>query len=102
MVNLGQCDSLMAETWAVIYSLQMAWRFGCKKINFEMDSLLLTSIIKDQVQQEHFIPLLHKIINLLYREWEVTVNNVFCEANRCADYLANMGFKMNMAVHGLM
>lgn len=71
--NLGQCDSLMAETWATIHDLKMAWKTRCRKLNLEMDSLLLTRLIMEQSTQQRFVPFLHKIKQLLSREWEVSI-----------------------------
>lgn len=51
IANQGHYDSLMAETWAVVHDLEMAWKIGHKKINLEMDSLLLSRLIRDQSKQ---------------------------------------------------
>lgn len=84
-----------------MHGLEMAWQMEGRKINLEMDSVLLTDMIKDQISQHRFIPLLHKIMELLERDWVVTVQHVYREANRCAEHLANMGHNMSLGVHGL-
>lgn len=101
MTNLGQCDSLMVETWAIIHGLEMAQKTGFRKINLEMDSLLLTRLIKEQSTQQRFVPFLYKIKQLLSREQEVTVQHIFREANKSTDFLANMGHNMGLGVHDL-
>lgn len=44
--NLGHCNSLMVETSATVHGLEMAWITSHRKINLEMDSLLLTRLTK--------------------------------------------------------
>lgn len=65
MANISQYDSLMAEIWAAIFGLEMAWNGGFKKIILEVDSLVLTKMMKEQVQQRKFVPMLYHIAKLL-------------------------------------
>lgn len=91
----------MVEAWAVMHGLEMAWQTGGRKIILEVDSLLLTGMIKEQSSQQCLTPLLCKIKDLIARDWVVNVQHVYREVNICADYLANMGHNMILGVHGL-
>lgn len=67
----------------------------------EMDSLVLTNMINDQYHQKRFVLMLHKIDDLLSREWGVIIRHVYKEANCCANMLAILGANLNLGVHWL-
>lgn len=101
MANMGHCDSLMAETWAAIYGLELAWTTSYWKVILEMDSLVLANMINEQCHHGRFIPMLHKVEELLGQEREVVTRHVYKETNFCADKLANMGAVIELGVHWL-
>lgn len=75
--NMGHSDSLMAETWVAIYGLEMAWSAGHRRVILKMDSKVLAAMITSQRHQRRFFPMLHKIEELLNRDWEVIIRHVF-------------------------
>lgn len=91
----------MAETCAGVYGLELAWKTGHQKIIWELDSLLLVNMIKDQLTNQCFAPLLHRITDLLKREWEVSMQHVYREANKCAKLLVSLGHMKMLGVHEL-
>lgn len=48
MANISQCDSLTEEIWAALFGLEMVWNTGFRRIILEMDSLVLSKMIKEQ------------------------------------------------------
>lgn len=94
MANLGQCDSLTAETWVVI----LAWDKGHRRITLETDSLLLHNMIKGKTHLKCLTPMLQPIAEILSRDWVVEVKHCYREANFCADSLANRGASMELGV----
>ena len=36
--NLGMCTPLVAEHWAMLHGLELAWDKGCRNLQIEVDS----------------------------------------------------------------
>lgn len=101
MANLGQCDSLTTETWAIILGLELAWDKGHRRIILETNSLILHNMIKENIQRKRVVPMLHHITEILSRDWVMKIKHCYREANCCSDRLANMGASMELGIHWL-
>ncbi|KAI9108095.1 hypothetical protein K1719_020968 [Acacia pycnantha] len=45
--------------------------------------------------------LVRKVCRILDWEWQVTMNHVFREGNRCADFLASYALSLDVGYHSL-
>ncbi|CAN1851753.1 Putative ribonuclease H protein At1g65750 [Linum perenne] len=90
--NLGICSIMRAELRAAEIGLHYAWSLGIKKVILQMDSLAAVNAIMgtpaDDMRHSHT---LGEISRLRQRDWQVSVQHVFREANRVADLLAHLG-----------
>ena len=99
VANLGICPITVAEIWAVYYSLYLAWQKGFRRILLESDSSSALSLIqKDSIDRHPFASIVKHVRDLLSRDWEVHILHIFCEGNRAADFLANIGHIAQLGV----
>jgi ribonuclease HI len=89
---LGCCSAYIAGLWGVYDGLCLARQIGATKVRVHVDSSVVVqtlnntnggSVVRWRLVQE--------IRRLLALEWEIKVCHSYCEANMCADALANMG-----------
>ncbi|CAN1820333.1 Putative ribonuclease H protein At1g65750, partial [Linum perenne] len=64
-----------AEIWGVIEGMELAWSCGIKQLRVQSDSA--TAELKS-------------------RQWNVTIEHIYREANFAADYLANSGHELDL------
>lgn len=91
--NLGFCNSVWAEMWALRLGIELARSLSLDKVCFELDSKAVVNMVHLRGSHNKFLqPLVQEILDLLDApDWIVSVAHVFREANRCADHLANEG-----------
>lgn len=89
--NLGPCNSIRAELWALRLAIKLARNLSLSPMQFELDSQVVVHMIRMGNSHNKFLqPLLLEVIELLNKsDWRTSVTHVFREANRCADFLAN-------------
>ncbi|CAN1761177.1 Putative ribonuclease H protein At1g65750, partial [Linum perenne] len=73
--KLGICSIVRAEIWVVVEGMVLAWNCGIRKLSVQSDSA---------------------IAELMSRQWEVTIEHIYREANFAADYLANSGHDLDI------
>lgn len=87
-VFLGISSNIVAELWAILKGLQLAWDRGYKQVILESDSKAGLSLIADaEVVSTHF-NLVKQIRDMMHRNWECELKHIWREANNCADWLA--------------
>ena len=85
--------------WGAIYSLDLAWRDGHRKVVLEIDSIATISLISVGSENKHpYAMVITRVHDLLCRDWQVRILHVYREANRVADCLANLGHTMNFGI----
>lgn len=91
--NLGSCNSTWAEMWALLLGIKAARDLQLSPVLFEMDSQVVVNCVHLKYSGNAFLqPLLQEICHLLsLDDWSASVHHVFREANRSADFLANLG-----------
>lgn len=91
--NLGLCNSVWAELWALRLGIKLARSLAIPSSVFELDSKVVVNMVRMRGAHNKFLqPFLHEVLELLDDpSWRTYVIHVFREANRCADYLANEG-----------
>ncbi|CAN1824009.1 Putative ribonuclease H protein At1g65750 [Linum perenne] len=90
--NLGTCSIMRVELRAAEIGLHYAWSLGINKVILQLDSLAAVNAIMgapaDDMRHSHT---LGEISRLRQRDWQISVQHVFREANRVADLLAHLG-----------
>ena len=71
----------------------LAWTMGFKYIQLELDSkVVLTWLTNHNTSYlTNMMPLICNCRSLLDQDWEVWVQHIYCEANKCANALAKRG-----------
>ncbi|GAU51253.1 hypothetical protein TSUD_412460, partial [Trifolium subterraneum] len=89
---LGNTSAYMAEVWGLYEGLSMARNLGIERLEVQVDSeVLVMATKKDGTGCTMSWNIMRRIRALLDLNWEVRIKHIFCEGNRCADVLANMG-----------
>ena len=91
--NLNWCSSMKAELLALLKGLRLAWEGRFSRLEVNMDSQVVVNLIQGPCminQAFHFV--IKECQDLLFnRPWEASFKHCYREANRVADYLANLG-----------
>lgn len=91
--NLGACTSVWAEAWSLYLGMKLARTLGFSTVVFEMDSQTIVNCVNLRRFVNAFLsPIFQEIWHLLSSpDWDVRVVHIFQEANRVADFSANLG-----------
>ncbi|WCJ23870.1 Polynucleotidyl transferase ribonuclease H-like superfamily protein [Euphorbia peplus] len=99
-INLGVCNSVLAEIWGLYLGLEIARKKGFDKVIIAMDSQIVVRMINDDTFSQHcFAWLLRKCQELIRGVWEVRIVHVYREGNRAADWLANFAGLLSLGHH---
>ncbi|CAN1816372.1 Putative ribonuclease H protein At1g65750 [Linum perenne] len=89
-MNLGCCTITRAEIRGAISGLELAWAYGFRHVELQLDSQAAIAILLSPED-----PLHQYMAEVLYfrelcgREWRVRTRHVHREANKAADFLAS-------------
>ena len=98
--KLGRCSSMKAEIRAVLQGLKLAKRLGVRKLWLQLDSIVVTGMLKGTMdwRPEH-TSLLQQCKTLITdSDWEVHISHCYREANKVTDRLANMGIGIETGI----
>ena len=89
--NCGVCSSTKAELLGVLRGLCVAWNGGHHQVVVSVDSEIVVNLLGgDPPTNSPYIHIIRKCQALLKeREWKVTLEHSYREANKAADWLAN-------------
>ncbi|CAN1809758.1 Putative ribonuclease H protein At1g65750 [Linum perenne] len=99
-MNLGQCSITRAEIRGALAGLDLAWEYGFRRVELQIDSQVAITLLTSQAEPEHqqAAEVLH-FRNLYKRDWRVNIRHVFREANKPADFLASQGYDFPFGMH---
>ncbi|CAN1775820.1 Putative ribonuclease H protein At1g65750 [Linum perenne] len=99
-LNLGQCSITRAEIRGAIAGLEMAWNFGFRIVELQIDSQAVVSLLTAPgvPEHQHASEVLH-FQNLCKRDWRVNIRHIYREANKAADFLASQGYDFPFGIH---
>ncbi|CAI0429676.1 unnamed protein product, partial [Linum tenue] len=80
--------------------LQLAWDTGFRRVCVQIDSHCAVQLLQSTDSSDHhYMATISRFHELLKRDWEVSVNHVYREGNRCADFLADQGHNFSFGFH---
>ncbi|CAN1820331.1 Putative ribonuclease H protein At1g65750, partial [Linum perenne] len=86
-----------AEIWGVIEGMELAWSCGIKQLRVQSDSATAVTLLSNPQQCSHqHSNLIRWFQELKSRQWNVTIEHIYREANFAADYLANSGHELDL------
>lgn len=95
--NLGECAVLVAELWAILYGVCLAWARGFRSISIESDSLLAITLLNKGCPICHPChALVNQIKHTIGRAHDIRFSHVLREANQAADILAKTGLSLDV------
>ncbi|CAN1761176.1 Putative ribonuclease H protein At1g65750, partial [Linum perenne] len=95
--KLGICSIVRAEIWVVVEGMVLAWNCGIRKLSVQSDSAIAVKLLSGLHQAPHqHSNLIRNFQELMSRQWEVTIEHIYREANFAADYLANSGHDLDI------
>ena len=80
----------------ILSGLEMAWAAGVKKLIVESDCQAAPNNIVEASMEHHYFEVISCIRNVQERDWEVSFQFVWREANQVADALTKLGINTNM------
>lgn len=88
---IGQTTALVAETWALLLATRMALTRQWSRLQFELDSTTLLTLLKKNSLEEPCIiqNMIREIQSHLQQLGEFTISHIYREANQATDGLAN-------------
>ncbi|CAN1773878.1 Putative ribonuclease H protein At1g65750, partial [Linum perenne] len=97
--NMGDCTITRAEICAIVQGMKLAWDLGIRKLLIQLDSEAAVAILlREDTNHQHAI-LVSEFQELKSRSWDISITDVFREANCGADYLANLGHSYCFGLH---
>ncbi|CAN1133397.1 Putative ribonuclease H protein At1g65750, partial [Linum perenne] len=99
-MNLGRCTVTRAELRGAITGLELAWSYGFRKIDLQLDSRAAVAMLactEDPIHQYAAEVLTFR--ELCKRDWRVEIHHVYREANKAADFLASQGHRFPFGTH---
>lgn len=79
----------MAEAWAILWALKLAWEWGYRQIEVENDSSEVVGLVNSTFSEVHpDASILTEIQQLLGRDWSAKVVACDGEVNSVADQVA--------------
>ncbi|CAI0541465.1 unnamed protein product [Linum tenue] len=89
-----------AELRGAVEGLQLAWDAGYRRVILELDSECACQLLRtSDLSEHHHVAILDRAQELLHRQWDVSVNHIYREGNKCADYLASQGHTVPLGFH---
>ncbi|CAN1319812.1 Putative ribonuclease H protein At1g65750 [Linum perenne] len=97
--NLGCCSVVRAEIKGIVDGMAIAWEKGIRKLRIQTDSQLAVKLLlsEENINHQHS-SLVHTFQEFKARNWEITIEHVYREANNAADFLANMGHDLDLGI----
>ncbi|CAA7042099.1 unnamed protein product [Microthlaspi erraticum] len=99
-LNIGRCTAPLAELWGVYYELCIAWEKQVRRLEVEIDSLMVVGFLTIGISDTHPLSfLVHLCHGFISKDWEVRFLHVYREANHLADGLATYAFSLPSGLH---
>jgi len=85
--------NVTAECWALRDGLLLAFQLGIAQLVVELDARVVVDLLvsNNPFSNKLYSPILNDCTSLLTRFWQIRINHVYREGNRCADKLAKDG-----------
>ena len=87
----GDKTNTIAEAKALLQGLQLCRARNIHKVDTEVDSMVIANVIQKKTAVPWAIAYEIRIINDLLTNFDFSIRHIFREANRAADFLANLG-----------
>ncbi|CAN1120866.1 Putative ribonuclease H protein At1g65750 [Linum perenne] len=95
--KLGSCSIARAEMRGIVDGMTIAWNHGIRKLQIQSDSVTAVRMLSDALwlNHQHF-NLVRSFQELKARNWEVSIEHIYREANNAADFIANSGHDLEL------
>lgn len=89
-MNIGYCFVTIVELWGLYQGLIMAWNHGVRYLNVKIDRLCVKQLVDNpMVKVNELYPLVSSTKEITTRDWNITINHIYREANFVVDFLAS-------------
>lgn len=99
-MRIGVCSVMVAELQGLYQGLSIAWQKGDCWLIVAIDGLCVIHLIANflVLANEH-TSLGRFVEELLKRDWNITINHMYCEANFAANFLGNYALSLPLGCH---
>ncbi|CAN1776729.1 Putative ribonuclease H protein At1g65750 [Linum perenne] len=98
--NLGVCSIMRSELRAIVEGMKLAWSKGIRRLRIQTDSKAAVAMLSkpNNVNSQH-ANLIEQFYELSSRDWQISVQHIYREANCAADHLASLGHAFDLGIH---
>ncbi|CAN1346572.1 Putative ribonuclease H protein At1g65750, partial [Linum perenne] len=98
--NLGTHSIMRVELRGIVEGTQLAWDKGIRKLRIQSDSRVAVELLSNPSEgNNQHANLIQQFHELSSRDWQISIQHIYCEANFAADFLANFGHELNIGLH---
>ena len=98
--NIGVCSVIAAELWGLYQGLILTWQHGAWFLHVEVDSHCVVQMVNSHMESiNEYTHLIRSIRDLIKRNWVITINHIYREANFAADFLTNYALELPLGLH---
>ena len=102
-VHIGLCSITTADLWGIWEGLNLALDLGFRRVELESDSSCTINLVNQKSPKCHrHTQLVIAIQDLLHRDWGVSCNHIYREANFAANFMAQYTSTMVLGSHRFM
>ncbi|CAN1824587.1 Putative ribonuclease H protein At1g65750 [Linum perenne] len=96
---MGLCSVIRAEMRGIVDGMGIAWDKGVRKLGIQSDSASEIKLLTDASWNNHqHLSLVRQFQEMLTWNWEVSIEHIYREANKAADFLANSGHDLDLGI----
>ncbi|CAN1176340.1 Putative ribonuclease H protein At1g65750 [Linum perenne] len=91
---------MRSELRAIVEGMKLAWSKDIRRLRIQTDSkAAVTMLSKPYSVNNQHASLIEQFSELSSRNWQVSIHQIYREANCAADHLANLGHSLDLGVH---
>ncbi|CAN1353255.1 Putative ribonuclease H protein At1g65750 [Linum perenne] len=99
-MNLGSCSIMRAELRSIIEGTKRAWNIGIRNLRTQSDSAAAVRMLTTPgLSGNQHDSLIQQFVELSSRNWRISIQHIYREANFAADFLANLGHSLDLGIH---
>ncbi|CAN1136796.1 Putative ribonuclease H protein At1g65750 [Linum perenne] len=80
--------------------MKLAWSKGIRRLRMQTDSKAAVALLSKPINgNNQHASLIEQFSEISSRDWQVSIHNIYREANCAADHLANLGHSLDLGIH---
>ena len=97
-VSTRLINNMTADLWGILKGIEMAWNSGERRVILETDSKAALELVQGAGPDSLLSNLIHQIRNYTRRDQKCSLQHVWREGNKCADWLAKQSVSSDLGM----